>query len=403
MDRLYTKYVDEFLHEYKKMVFISGARQVGKTTLAKMLIDIESQDKYFNWDYVNDRDIILNEHHELFSNMVAVKTGKKPRLILDEIHKFPDWKNLIKGFYDKFGDHIEFIITGSAKLDIYKKGGDSLMGRYINLTVHPLSMSELSQDFKGIGKNIISLPKKLDKDIFDNLLKFGGFAEPYLKSNERFYNLWSRQRFEQLFKEDIRNVEDISNMYGLELLATTLINQSGQLTNYTNLAKKVRVSDQTIRRWTELLQKYYYCFCIRPWSNNVARSLLKDPKYYLWDWSQINNNDGAKFENFLASHLFKSVIFWNEIGLGSFSLHYLRDKQKREVDFLVAKNNKPWFLVEVKSNDIKLSNSLRYFHECLKPEYSFQVVKNLPDTQNDCFEKSGIWVVPAITFLTQLV
>ncbi|MGI4752744.1 MAG: ATP-binding protein [Janthinobacterium lividum] len=400
MERLYLKEVEEYLTNYGKLVFISGPRQVGKTTISKQSIKNNVNSVYLNWDYLEDRQQILNKLNEIFEKLLLIKANNKPRIILDEIHKFKDWKNLIKGFYDKFGDSIEFIITGSAKLNIYKKGGDSLMGRYINLTVHPLSVAEISKNF---GDNIeyIANPKNIRKDEFDALINFGGFAEVYLKGTTRFHRIWSKQRFEQLFREDVRNTEDINNIYTLELLATIINEQVGALTNYTNLANKVRASDQTIRRWLSLLEKHYYCFSIRPWAKNVVRSLIKEPKYYLWDWSQIKDS-GAKFENLIASHLLKAVYFWNESGLGDFSLCYLRDKQKQEVDFVIIKDDKPWILVEAKVSDLSISPSLKYFHELLKPEFSFQVIQNKQAIDSSCFDKPGLWIVPAITFLSQL-
>lgn len=401
MERLYQKQIEEYLIGYKKMVFISGPRQVGKTTISKAAIQNVSNSIYLNWDYIEDRLKILDNHHRLFENLLIIKSDHKPRVVLDEIHKFHDWKNLIKGFYDKFGNDIEFIITGSAKLNIYKKGGDSLMGRYINITIHPLSVSEIASNFSNLSDQYIKDPKNITKDKFEVLLNFGGFAETYLKATPKFHRIWSKQRFEQLFREDVRNVEGISDIYSLELLATIINQQAGMMTSYTALANKVRVSDQTIRRWMSLLEKHYYCFCIRPWSKNIVRSLIKEPKYYLWDWSQIKS-DGAKFENLIASHLLKLVYFGNETGLGDFNLHYIRDKQKREVDFVVIKDDKPWMLVEAKVSDISISQSLKYFYELIKPEYAFQVVQNQPIINKSCFDKAGLHIIPAITFLSQL-
>ncbi|KJW03358.1 hypothetical protein REIP_1390 [Rickettsia endosymbiont of Ixodes pacificus] len=323
-----------------------------------------------NWDYLEDRNKILNKHTELFENLLSTISDKKPCLILDEIHKYKDWKNLVKGFYDKFGENIEFIITGSAKLNIYKKGGDSLMGRYINLTVHPLSVSEIAKNFDN-NIDYIKSPKNITIDEFEALINFGGFAESYLKATAKFHRIWSNQRFEQLFREDVRNTEDINNIYALELLATVINEQAGSLISYTNLANKVRVSDQTIRRWLSLLEKHYYCFAIKPWSKNVVKSLIKEPKYYLWDWSQIKDI-GARFENLVASHLLKAVYFWNETGLGDFGLYYLRDKQKREVDLVITKDEKPWILVEAKVSDTSRSSSLKYFHESLNLSLVFK-------------------------------
>jgi predicted AAA+ superfamily ATPase len=401
MYRLYQSFLEEWLVDYNKMVFISGPRQVGKTTIAKQANESIENSLYLNWDYLEDRDKILNHHHRIFENILLIKSDSKPRIILDEIHKFRDWKNLIKGFYDKFGANIEFIITGSAKLNIYKKGGDSLMGRYINLTVNPLSVAEIGGNFHNNEELIID-PKNISSVEFEALIEFGGFAEPYLKGNPRFHKIWSKQRFEQLFREDVRNSENINDISMLELLAFMIREQTGQLTNYSSLSNKIRVADQTIRRWIDLLEKHYYCFCIRPWSKNIVRSLLKEPKIYLWDWSQIKD-EGARFENFVASHLLKAVFFWNELGFGDFDLHYIRDKERREVDFLVSKNGEPWFLVEAKLTDSSISKSLRHFHNLINPEFSFQIVKNLQTINRSCFEEKGIWVVPAISFLSQLV
>ena len=397
MQRFYTTAIKTFIEDYQKMVFVSGPRQVGKTTITKNLLSDKSL--YFNWDYLEDRNQIISHHDELLNSVLAIHSDQKPRIVLDEVHKFHDWKNLIKGFYDKFGEDIEFLITGSAKLNIYKKGGDSMMGRYINITIHPLSVAEIV----GSSVNsIINAPSNILKKDFDNLIKFGGFAEPYLKDSEKFHIIWSNQRFDQLFRDDINAVEDINNTDTLELLAILLREQICGITNYSNLANKARISEQTVRRWCALLEKHYYCFSIRPWSQNVTRSLIKSPKYYLWDWSQLLD-DGQRFENFIASHLLKAVTYWNETGLGKFALHYLRDKEKREVDFVVIKNNKPWFIVEAKSSDTAVSPSLKYFHDLIKPEFSFQVVRDAAQIEASCFDKPGIWVVPATTFLSQLV
>jgi len=397
MKRFYEAEIDTFLRDYNKMVFVSGPRQVGKTTITKHLLT--DQQYYFNWDYSEDKKYIITEHDRLFTNLVALKSHHKPRIALDEIHKFHDWKNLIKGFYDKFGNQIEFLITGSAKLNIYKKGGDSMMGRYINLTIHPLSVAEI------VGSHtpsLINTIHHIPQDDFDNLMKFGGFAEPYFKNSEKFHTIWSKQRFEQLVREDINNIEDIHNIDTLELLAMLLKDQICSITNYSNLANKARISEQTTRRWCILLEKHFYCFSIKPWSQNVTRSLIKSPKYYLWDWSQLPD-EGQRYENFIASHLYKAVTYWNETGLGQFALHYLRDKEKREVDFVVIKNNQPWFIVEAKSSNNTITQNLKYFHNLIKPQFSFQVMKYASPIEVSCFDKPGIWVVPASSFLSQLV
>ena len=238
---------------------------------------------------------------------------------------------------------------------------------------------------------------------FLNLLNWGGFPEPYLKQEQRFYNRWTRLRKQQLLREDIRELSNIQELGQLELLATLLQHQAGELTSYSTLAKKTRVSVDTIRRWIVTLESLYYCFSIRPWTKNITRSLLKEPKYYLWDWSQCTDK-GARNENFIASHLLKAVHYWTDQGLGEYELYFLRDKDKREVDFLVSKNQKPWFMVEVKSSiKEKLSPTLAVFQKQLSLKHVFQVAMDGDYVDQDIFTLDKPTIVPAKTFLSQLV
>ena len=177
------------------------------------------------------------------------------------------------------------------------------------------------------------------------LWQFGGFPEPLLRQNLRFHRRWTQLRFQQLFREDIRDLSAIRELDQMEVLAYTLQRQTGQLVNYTSLGKKIRVADQTIRRWIAVLESFFFCFSVAPWSKNIPRALLKDPKVYLWDWSIIED-EGSRFENFIASHLLKACHFWTDIGLEKYDLFFLRTKDGKEVDFLITKEEKPWMLVE---------------------------------------------------------
>ena len=189
----------------------------------------------------------------------------------------------------------------------------------------------------------------------------------------------------------------------MEVLAELLKEQIGQLVNRTSLAKKIRVSVPTISRWLETLERFYYCFSITPWHKNVSRSLIKEPKIYLWDWSIISDI-GKRFENYIATHLLKSIDLWNDLGVGKYGLYYLRNKDKREVDFLVTKNDKPWILVEVKNSaNNSLSKNLIFFKKELNAPYAFQVLNTEEYVKTSCFVKEGIWMVPVKTFLSQLV
>lgn len=275
------------------------------------------------------------------------------------------------------------------------------MGRYFSYRLHPLSVAEILDPTLKAAE--ISSPKRIIDEQFSNLINFGGFPEPFLKHTSQFYTRWKRTRTQQLFEEDLRDATKIHELGQLQVLAEVLKQQAGQLTSYTELAKKVNVSIDTIRRWIETLKSFYYCYTLQPWTKNVVRSLMKEPKVYLWDWSCVPDV-GARAENFIASHLLKAVHFWTDRGLGEYELCYLRDKEKREVDFLVVKNGKPWFLVEVKnSSNGSPSKSLFYYQEILEAEFAFQVAIDMDYVDRSCFESSRPLIVPAKTFLSQLV
>jgi len=403
MQRDYKLTIDDHLCSLQQMVMLSGPRQVGKTTLARAMRSAQ-ETTYLNWDDFDDRALLL-QGGEAIARRVGLDQlrSKPPLLILDEIHKFPRWKQLVKGFYDRYIGQCHLLITGSARMDIYKKGGDSLMGRYFHYRLHPLSVREVMETAVHDAQREIQMPGELPDEEFTALLTWGGFPEPWLKRDRRFFNRWSRLREQQLLQEDVRELTQVQGLGQLEMLAMMLKNQAGQLTSYSSLAKKIRVSVDTIRRWLGILESLYYCFSIRPWSNNITRSLIKEPKIYLWDWSQCPDA-GARHENFVASHLLKAVHYWTDSGFGDYGLYFLRDKEKREVDFLVSRNGKPWFIVEVKSSmDQKLSANLALFANQLGVVHAFQVAIDGAYVDEDIFTIKRPMIVPAKTFLAQLV
>ena len=348
MNRLYKTLLLEHLHQYSQMAFLCGPRQVGKTTLAKSLSEFYPQTIYLNWDDLDDRQTILGGRKKLFEELKLKQlSDTNPLIIVDEIHKYKLWRNYLKGFFDHHKDEANIVVTGSAKLNIFRKGGDSLMGRYFLYHIHPLSVAELLDT--SIPKNLFRTPQKIDDSIWDNLLKFGGYPEPFIKQNQQFYNRWQILRQEQWLREDIRSLSQVQDLAQMEVLALYVKQQTGQLINYSNLANRIRVSDQTIRRWFTLMKNTYYCFSLKPWQKNVSRSLIKEPKVYLWDWSLVED-EGAKIENFVAAHLLKAVHLWTDIGFGEFELFFIRDKEKREVDFLIVKDKHPWMLLEIKKS-----------------------------------------------------
>lgn len=396
LPRIYSHVLENHFQDGPEMAFLAGPRQVGKTTLAR---HFETDPIYLNWDNENHRHLLL-EGPDRVADHIGLR--QSPLVIFDELHKFPHWKTFLKGFYDTHAADgaIKIIVTGSARLDIYRKGGDSLMGRYFLYRMHPLSVAErLKHDPEKLPTRP---PMELPEDEWQCLLTHGGFPQPFLRADRRFYNRWKKSRISQLFREDIHDISRVREIRQVELLAEHIIRQAGQLTSYASLARKIRASQDSIRRWTQTLESLYFCFSVRPWHANLARSLRKEPKFYLWDWAMLND-PGARHENLVASHLLKAVHFWNDSGLGEFSLFFLRTKEKREVDFLITRDDSPWFLVEVKSSDAPLSPHLAYFQKATNAPHAFQAQIDAPFVQADCFSHTRPIKVPARTLLSQLI
>ncbi len=326
--------IEQFLE--KKMVFLGGPRQVGKTTLALSFLEppTTTNPAYLNWDSLEDK--------------AALRTGRLPDskiVVLDEIHKFRPWRNLVKGFYDKKKNIQKFIITGSARLDYYRRGGDSLLGRYRYLRLHPLSIAELGLQTK---EQVLKL------------LAFGGFPEPYFSGNETEWKLWNRERIHRLIHDDIRDLELVRDISSIELLAEALPERVGSPLSINNLALDLSVHHRTAENWVKILERTYYCYRIPPFGSPKINAVKKEQKLYLWDWSSINSS-GAKFENFVASHLLKYCHYLEDTQGDMMELRFLRDIDKREVDFVVLKNKKPLFAVECKTGEKSVSDHIKYF------------------------------------------
>lgn len=402
LNRIYDTLVDLHLSEDSEMLFLEGPRQVGKTTVSEKTQSLTDFFVYLNWDNEDHRKIILSGPTVIAETAQLSRLHiRKPVIVFDEIHKYKKWKNFLKGFYDSYRDKVHIIVTGSSRLKIYKPGGDSLMGRYFCYRMHPLSVAECLR--QTIVNHEIQNPKPIDDQTFSALYEFGGFPKPFIKHDTRFSARWQQLRQEQLIREDIRDLNRIQEIGQLEVLTLLLKEQATQLANYSTLANKIRVSVDTIRRWLKILESFYFCYILRPWKNNISRSLIKEPKIFLWDWSLIDD-PGARAENFIASHLLKAVDLWTDLGLGKYELYFLRTIDKQEVDFLVVKNEKPWFLVEVKcSNNQPISKALIGFQRQLNAPHAFQVILDQPYIDKNCFDYHDPVIVPAKTFLSQLI
>lgn len=376
MGKIYKRYINDSVDEdlKNKMVFVGGPRQVGKTTFALTFLSEpdEKHPAYLNWDDTLTRSSLLRG--ELPPNQDLI--------ILDEIHKYARWRNLVKGFYDTRKSDVSFIITGSARLDHYSKGGDSLQGRYHYYRLHPFSIQEVN-------------PSPSVSDV-QGLLKFGGFPEPFLKADEKFWRRWQRERLQRVIYEDIRDLENIKEISLLELLAEEIPNRVGSPLSVKNLKELLQVAHETVERWLKIFERMYYCYRIPPYGPPKVRAVKKEQKLYLWDWSIVPDS-GPRFENFVASQLLKYCHFVEDTEGFRMDLRFLRDTDKREIDFVVLKEGTPMFAVECKSGEKNINPSLFYFMKRTSIPRFYQVHEGNRD-----YEKNGVRVLPIHTFCREL-
>jgi len=392
-----------------KMAFISGPRQVGKTTLAKSLLSQRGLGGYYNWDETKFRRIWTKDPSQILI-AVSDKNKKKPLYVLDEIHKARLWKRNLKGLYDTIVVPSDFIITGSARLNVYRKGSDSLLGRYHHFLLHPFSVNELLGEKKWINpdelhESLFSHAKRKRAESLEHLIllnKFGGFPEPLFSQSIRKLNLWKRERLERLIREDLRDISRLPELSQVEMLASLLPERVASPLSTQSLAEDLEVAFNTVKRWLTYLSEVFYHFELKPYNKSLPRSIKKEGKLYLWDWSEVEN-PGARFENLIASHLFKYCHYLSDCGYGDYKLRYVRNKEKKEIDFLIIKDNKPWLPIEVKLSDDKPSPNWKAFMKHLKCKQGVQVVMR-PDIfkvhSNDGFE---ILVVSADYFLRYFI
>ncbi len=371
-----------------KMAFLSGPRQAGKTTIGRFLL--LHPENEFTWD---DEDF---RKKWIRSPTQAIAARGEGPVLLDEIHKDPRWKQKTKGLYDTARQSFPIIVTGSARLDIFRKGGDSLLGRFLPYHVHPFSVGETETPPSPDGifsRTVPSFP-------LSDLLKFGGFPEPLLGASEARARRWSRLRRERLIAEDVRDLRNVQSLRSLELLVELLPSRVGSLLSVNSLRQDLGVAHDTIASWIDVLTKVYLCFRIKPWSKKVSRAIRAEPKLYLFDLTQVPEG-GARLENLVALHLLKACDFWTDTAQGEFSLHFLRNRDGYEVDFLVARDGVPWMLVEVKSNDKNPTPALVRFATALGTPMNFQLVTS-PGVKKK-YPDANVMVLSMETFLAGLV
>ncbi len=370
---LMKRYLDTQIHHdlSQKMVFLGGPRQVGKTTLAKTIL--KDAKGYLNWDVAEHREQILKR-----------ELPSAPVLVLDEIHKYRSWRNYLKGLYDADPKARKILVTGSARLDLYRFGGDSLQGRYHYLRLHPLSVAEL----------------KINRvDGLMNLLELGGFPEPFLRGNKIDAKRWSREYRTRLIREDIVSVERVQDLGTLELLIIRLPELVGSPLSLNSLREDLQVSHKSISNWMIILEKMYALFRLSPLASSKIRAVKKEQKHYHFDWSLVPEMP-RRFENMVASHLLKWVHFEQDVKGRELDLCYFRDVEGREVDFVVTENQKPVMLVECKWADDAINPTLKYLKTKFPEAKAWQVHAM---GKKDYQSPEGIRVAPALELLNELI
>lgn len=368
------RYITPFVLEdlRKKMVFVGGPRQVGKTTLAKAVLSAAfPAGRYLNWDFDEDRQDILQKRW----------SAENTLLVFDELHKFPRWKRWIKGIYDVSHETHSFLVTGSARLDVYRRGGDSLMGRYHYWRLHPFTLDEIP---KGISP----------KEAFHRLMTVGGFPEPFLDGDERSARRWRRERFDRVIREDVRDLESIRNIQLLGMYLDLLRHRVGGLITLSNIANDLQISPKTAKLWLEVLERMYLVFSVRPYTKSLPRAVLKPPKVYFFDNGDVLGDEGARFENLIATSLLKRLHFLEDRDGYRYELRYIRDKEGREVDFVIVKEGELEELIEAKFSDENISKSLLYYAKRLNPKRATQIVATIKRP----FDKNQIKVTDPVSY-----
>ncbi|MBK6846782.1 MAG: ATP-binding protein [Proteobacteria bacterium] len=323
------------------MAFIGGPRQVGKTTLALELVGKRATERhpaYLNWDDPRARPRVLK----------AELPADEPLLVFAELHKYARWRGLIKGIWDTEKSLRRIVVTGSARLDHYRKDGDSLQGRYRYLRLHPFSLPELDAGSSGRG--------------LDDLLAFGGFPEPLFAADSRAHRIWQRDRLSRVVRDDLRDLERVHEISLVEQLVELLPRRVGAPLSVANLRQDLEVDHKTVERWLTILENLYVCFRVAPFGAPRIRAVKKERKLYLWDWSMVAD-PGPRFENLVASQLLKYCHLVEDLEGYRMELRFLRDTDRREVDFVVLRDGSPLFAVECKSGQSEIGPSLRYFAE----------------------------------------
>jgi predicted AAA+ superfamily ATPase len=396
--RLYDHALRARVANPRRVTLLIGPRLVGKTVACRSMAT-----NYLDWENLHDRRIILRGPEAVARHFGLRRSHDRDALaVFDNLHGYGKWKSFVRRFSMHCGARLRLIVTGCA-VEGAGGSGTSRAKRYFHLRMHPWSVGECAQIAETLPTAALVRPPAaiLDED-WHALIDHGGFPEPFLRRDLRFTRRWRTKWQSRLVGNDVREIAALQDPASFRVLTALLAERSALPLIYSDLSCELGVTVDTVRRWVELLARLQYGFCVRPWFANIAKSLRKEPKWFLRDWSGVASTE-ARHRTFIACHLLKAVEGWADLGLGRFELRYVRDKLRREVDFLVVRERKPWFLVEVGNHDNDMAATLSYFQAQTRAQHAFRVVLQAPFAATDCFEWNLPTVVSARTLLSQLL
>lgn len=375
MDRALTSFIQRDLK--KKMVFLTGPRQAGKTTLAQQLAQAYHQPQILNWDVLADQRVIQQQSWR----------PDAPLLVFDELHKMTDWRTWLKGVYDGKPSHQSLLVTGSARLDTFRQAGESLAGRYFSWHLNPVTVGEM-----------VSVTDVDAEHALTALLTRGGFPEPLLAELDSDADRWRRLYVEGLIRDDIVEFSRIHEVNVMRLFVEMLRARVGSTLSIASMARDLQVSHTTLMRYLEILEALHIVFVIRPYHHNIARAILKEPKVYFYDTGLVLGDQGARFENATASMLLAHLQFQQDAHGKAVSLHFIRNKEKKEIDFVLTENNEITHLIEAKHQDARIPRYLAQLSQQFPKARSLLLVRHLRQAE----QRGSVQIEPAAPWLANL-
>jgi uncharacterized protein len=373
------RYLDQIVLKdlASKAVVLTGPRQVGKTTLSWQLMGKLNQAQYLNWDVLADRMVLQNQSWSPAADL----------LVMDEIHKMPNWKTWLKGVIDARPKGQALLVTGSARMDTFRQSGESLAGRYFSFQLHPISVREWCTQ-EGVSPAIA----------LDHLLERGGFPEPCLAPNAIEADRWRAQYFTDLIREDVLEFSRLHEITTMRLFIELLRERVGSPLSLASIARDLAVSPITLKHYLEILKALFIVFTIQPWHHNIARSMLQMPKVYFFDTGLVRGDPGIRLENAVAGMLLKQTDFLRDSTGQDIGLHYVRTKDGAEVDFALSNGQQLSHLVECKLSDAKPHTALTRFAAQFSQAKAVQLVFNLRQEEF----RNGIAITDAAKWLNSL-